>query len=235
MSFTDTPAGQPSASKRQSPFHQFSQHDPPPSLFYSCLLSFLCCFSVSISHFHAMPPPLFSHSEPLGLTWLAVMVDTSVPVTPRELVNECIQARSTQLLPAIMWDLSIVRWWGFSCTYMWSHLDVTWCSLMAGRGERGIQQHVSFRIMENLTLISLIIGFYGCLYVRHKHKRSHTDTHVGTPVCFGCSLSPPHSRSERLHSPPYRLKPALTVLPCSHTPCPGGRAHYETITPLIDS
>lgn len=137
-----------------------------------------------------MPPPLFFPLwAPLGLTWLAVMVDTSVPLTPHELTNECVQVKSTQLLPAIMWGLYILSWWVFLCTYMWSHLEVTWCSLMAGRGERHNQQHVCFRIMETLTLISLIIGFYGCLYIRHKHTRSHTDTHIGTPVCFCCSLS----------------------------------------------
>ncbi len=45
---------------------------------------------------------------------------------------------------------------------------------------------------------------------------SHTHTHTHTHT-YTCILSLP-SLSERLHSPPYRLKPALTVLaPLTHT------------------
>lgn len=63
-SFSDNPPGQPLASKMQSPFHQRSLHGLSPSLFYSCLLSFLVLFLLLYFsfpfYFHRLSPSLSS-------------------------------------------------------------------------------------------------------------------------------------------------------------------------------
>lgn len=157
---------------------------PPPSLsllfmspFFSVLF-FPSQFLIFMPRHHRRSPSLSSSlSRPLPAWQLGV--DASVPLPPRELINECIRVRNTHLDPPppscgicpLCVDGFLLFF--FFCAYMCSHLGVTWCSLMAGRGDRAIRQDVCLRIMENLTLISLIIGFYGYLYIRHKHTKSH--------------------------------------------------------------
>lgn len=116
------------------------------------------------------------------------------------------------------------------CDYhRWVCLLVCWCLCAAtsgrpdgldpdgSRGERGVLQRRCYGIMEDVSLVSLITGLYhglSPLHTSYTPLSFHTNTHTHT---YTCILSLP-SLSERLHSPPYRLKPALTVLaPLTHT------------------
>ena len=97
---------------------------------------------------------------------------------------------------------------------------VCWCLCVYVQPPRGWHDAppCCYWIMGDISHISIIRGLYGCLYISHQHVytsyRSISPAHTHA---YTCILSLP-SISERLHSPPYRLKPVLTEpAPLTHT------------------
>lgn len=85
--------------------------------------------------------------------------------------DKCLWVKSTTLLSKILYvclATTGVRVW--VCVDVWAHI----CSASSGRSdapwwqqrrECDIQQHSCYRIMENVSLISAIIGLYCSLYI----------------------------------------------------------------------
>lgn len=120
-SFSDNPAGQPLASKRQSQFHQFSPHILSPSLLFmssSCLiLFFLPTFSFLFC---------FHHSQLLFAS--LGHVDASVHL--RELMTVYLKEENNRFL-CLCDNYRCVSVWQCLCTCM---CRVTRCTLMAAEG-----------------------------------------------------------------------------------------------------
>lgn len=79
-----------------------------------------------------------------------------------------------------------------------------------GGEECGVQQGCCYGIIEDVSLVSLIIQQVCCwlslahkIHTSYRSLSSHTNTFTPVPFSFPAS--------ERLHSLAYRLKPALTV------------------------
>lgn len=173
MSFSDTPPGLPLASKRQSPFHQRSPHGLSPSLIYSCFLSFLSCFCSSISHFYSIFITLWVL---LPIPWLTIVVEASALLPLYKNVH-----LSKEYNPTCVCFCKCVLM--FVCLYVQPRQgDLTHPD--GRRGECGVTQRCYYGIMEEVSLVSHIIGLYRCLYLSHKHTPLtgplHTHTHTRT-------------------------------------------------------
>lgn len=160
---------------------------PLSSLFYSCLLSFLFCFSSTVSHFHSIFIVLLPLWALLSFPWLTIAVDASIHPPLYALMNVDL---SEDCNP-IVWDFictcdyrrcaSVLM---FVCMFVQPHRGDLMHPDGSG-GERGIQRRLCYGIMEDVSFVSLIIGLYRCLSLPHKHlllvsflSHKHTHSHI---------------------------------------------------------
>lgn len=168
MSFSDTPPGQPLASKRQSPFHQRSLHGLSPlsllfmSAFFLLFVFPLFPFLILIL-FSSLSLPLWA---PLSfpLVWLWWWTHPFICLCMHWWM--LIWGKNT----APVWKIFLCVWCEYECALMfvWHVCRAARGDLLhpdGGRGERDVR---CYGIMEDISLISLIIG----LSLSHAH--THT-------------------------------------------------------------
>lgn len=219
MSFSGGPAGQPLENKRQSPFHQFSPHIPPLSLFYSCLLPLCFCFIFSPSRYLIFIPSL----PLLELSSLLRSVDIGRSSAPVWAIKSFISGKNTNLFARLL------------CVDVF-FLFVDMRARRDRERERDNKEQSSIPpfpvnhhlfLMDSLSHIPLIMALCGHLASSHK----------GIDLIlfhFPCTLSPSSLLRGFTHHL-IGLNQLWQGWSPSHTPCLQGRPHYETITPLIDS
>lgn len=134
---SDTPPGQPLASKRQSPFHQRSPHglSPSPFFYFIYVLFLSSCFPPTL--IFILISSLFLFSElPSPLLWSTVVEDTSSHQPLYELMNADLSEEDKPAVRGSVWlpqvhvgfmcvrdvrGISSCRAWGPAAAVLWDN------------------------------------------------------------------------------------------------------------------